>query len=72
MPKTKGSFVCKDCGRDFATSREFSDHFKRRGGDRAFDPDLGRGVGQPGSIQILGCKTRAEIKDELSRAKSAP
>jgi hypothetical protein len=56
MPKQKGEFVCMDCGQDFSTGREFSEHFKRA----------------PGSIAVVGCKNRAEMKAELSRAKSAP
>jgi len=56
MAKDRGDFHCSDCGQEFSTGKEFSDHFKR----------------VPGSQAIAGCKNRAEMKAELSRAKTAP
>jgi hypothetical protein len=40
-----GGFVCRDCGKEFASAAEFSDHFTR----------LQQEDGRPGVI-ITGCK----------------
>lgn len=40
MPADQANFVCSKCGRDFATAKEFSDHYRRA----------------PESITITGCK----------------
>jgi len=52
MQKPPGNFACTDCDQSFETGKEFSDHFKRGAG----------------GVEIVGCKTRAEMKAEAKAA----
>lgn len=52
MPKPRGEFACTDCDQSFETGKEFSDHFKRG----------------PGGVEIVGCKSRSEMKAETKAA----